>query len=125
MQKVKHQPVGDFSIADMFVGILDEHVSPQQEMSLKCSGCDLTYDEFSIQGRFGCSKCYNAFQVHLPALLKNIQRTFLHVGKTQMSRPKSTDALRDELKKELAMAIKKENYERAAQLRDKLRGMVD
>ena len=92
---------------------------------LQCPSCKMTYDEFSKIGRFGCSECYTAFKSRLMPIIKNIHGINEHIGKLPSS---AADELKfkrelEQLKKELKEAIRLEEFERAAQLRDRIRSM--
>ncbi len=101
---------------------------------LQCSACGLTYEDFRKIGRLGCSECYTSFSKQLGVLLKRIHGATHHVGKAipttapQASqappgpgpgkRPRTKTVDLEELKVRLQEAIRKEEFEEAAQLRD-------
>ena len=94
----------------------------------KCMACGLTYEDFKKVGRLGCSECYTAFKVSLAPLLKRIHGAVVHTGKSPnpilMKELKVNTKLYDELeaaKAELLKAVKKEEFEEAASLRDKIK----
>jgi protein arginine kinase activator len=101
-------------------------VTPREEKKRKnlvCTHCGKTYQGFRESGKLGCGECYTAFEEPLIPLLERIQRDTRHVGKVPSRLVKSikieTDmsALRDELSR----AVGKEDFERAAALRDQIR----
>ena len=88
----------------------------------------MTYDDFKKIGRLGCSDCYATFQVSLAPLLKRIHGSNQHLGKVPnavvMKEQKALSKIHEELetvKAELQKAIKKEEFEEAASLRDKIK----
>jgi len=91
---------------------------------LVCEECGISYVEFRNQGLLGCAHDYEAFKEPLTRL---IERTHggaaAHVGKT----PKSLGVVRKpqldirRLKRQLEEAVAGEDYERAAELRDRIR----
>lgn len=85
---------------------------------LTCPACGLKYGEFRTQGRLGCPHDYEAFKAGLMPLLERIHRKTAHVGKRPKRRPKATLTEIATLRKELRQAVDREDYERAAQLRD-------
>ncbi|HEX5135757.1 MAG TPA: UvrB/UvrC motif-containing protein [Planctomycetota bacterium] len=90
-----------------------------------CPGCGLAYAEFKAKGRLGCPRCYEAFGPVLIPLLEKVHGASAHRGKTP-ERVKGAQASRRELadiEQQLASAVANEEYEKAAQLRDRLRGM--
>lgn len=95
------------------------------EDQLTCTGCGLTFEEFTRQGRFGCGKCYVSFRPRLDQIMRKIHGASLHRGKhpADQQHPMQPMPIREEerLESELRKAIENEDFERAAELRDKLR----
>jgi protein arginine kinase activator len=94
----------------------------------KCPNCGLTYEDFKKIGRLGCSECYQAFKAGLAQLLKRIHGATQHVGKSPhpdaVKEQKAATRVQQELedaKDELHKAVKKEEFEVAAALRDKIK----
>jgi len=89
---------------------------------LSCPNCHLTFESFIKQGRFGCGECYRAFRSRLEPIMRKIHGSSLHKGKLPISETKVTLPIREEerLEKELKKAVETEDFERAADLRDKL-----
>ena len=121
-----------FGIADLLSALSDVETSPQGTVAVspknKCAQCGMTYEDFKKIGRLGCSECYNAFKMSLLPLLKRIHGSNLHLGKSPnpslVKEQKVSSKLYDELesaKQELMKAIKKEEFEEAATLRDKVK----
>lgn len=115
-----------FGLADLLAGLSDfgKQVKDYEKIKLVCPNCGLNYEDFKKFGRLGCSECYQGFRENLSVLLKKIHGSNRHVGKTpaQVGQPvgKKPDTLAD-LKRQLQDAIQTEDFERAADLRDKIR----
>ena len=114
-----------FGLADLLGGLADfgKQTKEVEKVKAKCPNCGLTYDDFRKLGRLGCSECYTAFREYLGALLKKIHGSSQHLGKTPIQLAVSDQAkLEDlqELKNQLNTAIREENFEEAARLRDKI-----
>ena len=115
-----------FGLADLLAGLADfgKQVKDVEKVKIKCGGCGLSYEDFRKFGRLGCSECYNFFKEHLGALLKKIHGSSRHLGKsplkTQLPLLKNKKDNLEELKEQLQQAIRAENFEKAAQLRDKI-----
>jgi protein arginine kinase activator len=94
----------------------------------KCPRCGLAYEDFKRVGRLGCGECYKAFRTSLVPLLKRIHGSNQHIGKSPS--PQAVDELKtvhkrqedlDAAKLELQKAIRNEEFEDAAALRDKIK----
>lgn len=92
---------------------------------LVCPTCDLSFEEFSRLGRFGCGDCYKTFRDRLQGLLRKIHGSSLHRGKLPplLSEDGSMIKEQERLQEELEKAVKSEDFERAADLRDKLKSL--
>lgn len=95
---------------------------------LQCDVCKMTYDEFMNTGRFGCSNCYDVFADKIEPVLKRLHGNTKYLGRkatpnnnTINTEIKKENSELSNLKKELKIAIKEENYEKAAVLRDKIK----
>jgi protein arginine kinase activator len=88
-----------------------------------CHKCGLSYEKFRAIGKLGCDECYNTFRNELFGLLKNIQGSTQHNGKVpkKIMKEFSYETAIENLKKELNKAIKLEEYEEAARLRDEIK----
>jgi protein arginine kinase activator len=115
-------PLGDF-LASMVEKSLTKSTGSQQQ--LKCDKCGLTFAEFSKTGRFGCGGCYAAFHAPLDDLLRKIHGSNRHTGKLPWGSPDKMKPLLEErkLQEELRDAVKAENFELAAELRDRLKSL--
>jgi len=115
-----------FGLADLLAGLGDFGKSTKEEPreSVKCSNCGMNYDEFRKFGRLGCSQCYESFKIHLSTLLKKVHGSNHHLGKTPKKIPQSEKVKIEnlhELKIQLQEMIQVEDFERAAEIRDKIR----
>jgi protein arginine kinase activator len=92
-----------------------------------CAGCGITYAEFKRKGRLGCSRCYESFKEKLQDVLRKIHGNAEHVGKVPgvpvKIKPREPVLSLDKLKSELKEAVKKEEFELAARLRDRIKKM--
>ena len=99
----------------------------------KCKKCGESFDEFLNSGEFGCSNCYDLFEDRITPILKNLQGSTKHTGRgykkilSKISENETNKVAKKEenevtkLQKELQKAIKTENYEEAAKIRDKIK----
>lgn len=116
-----------FSIHSLLSGLLDFEAAKTnggtKQAGLQCENCGMTYTQFSKIGRFGCSHCYKQFSERLDPLLKRVHGNTVHVGKVPKRAGGKLKTKRDidRLKKEMQSKIEREDFEAAAQLRDRIR----
>jgi protein arginine kinase activator len=94
-----------------------------KEPEKKCPRCGITLAEFRKRGRLGCPHDYEAFGEELGSLLEKIHGSREHHGRAP-SRSKKRQTHRQKvetLRRELDEAIRAEQYETAAGLRDRLK----
>ncbi len=89
----------------------------------RCPVCGMSYRDFARAGMLGCSRCYKTFEDRLEPLLRRIHGSDRHVGKAPVKAGGSAKLRREleGLKRDLAAAVRSEAYEKAAELRDKIR----
>ena len=121
---IKSQFNSSFSVSD----ILGNLVNPQAKQKepqlpgVTCPVCGISFPEVRTCGRLGCANDYQAFKKGLLPLLEKIHGRTQHVGKVpsrvgaRVQRQKELQTLRDELQR----SIQREEYERAAELRDRI-----
>ncbi|MDR0535288.1 MAG: UvrB/UvrC motif-containing protein [Puniceicoccales bacterium] len=88
-----------------------------------CPRCGFTGVEFLKIRRLGCAVCYKTFEEEINLILPNIQPGVTHDGKIPSGIALS-GAIKETIAKareDMAAAIKSENYEAAARLRDDIR----
>ncbi|MGC9454121.1 MAG: UvrB/UvrC motif-containing protein [Phycisphaerae bacterium] len=99
-------------------------VSSQSDApDLTCEACGMKFAEFRENGLLGCPNDYDAFADALEPLLEDAQDGHTqHIGKVPRnagrSQKRQNELLR--LRAELKSAVAAEDYERAAELRDRI-----
>ena len=90
-----------------------------------CPNCKNSYSVIAKQGRVGCSECYHHFSSFLEPALRKMHGADLHRGKIprQMGASFRMNRELDDLKLKLRMAIEREEYEKAAEIRDQIRAI--
>ncbi len=89
-----------------------------------CSFCGLTFSDFRETGRLGCPHCYTTFESYLKGLLRRVHGSTQHVGKIYLSPDPTRTELEDRLerlRRKLRSAVEREDFERAAEIRDRIR----
>lgn len=120
----------DFFIPNQF------RVRAEREQK-KC-GCGTTFYDISKTGKVGCPDCYETFRNELAAVLKKINGAKQHTGRCpeRFRNGKSEDKKASKvetsaentevtLRKQLENAIKCENFEEAAKLRDQIKALKE
>jgi protein arginine kinase activator len=90
-----------------------------------CPMCGMTFREFRSAGRLGCPHDYRCFEEQLVPLVQGIHGEVEHTGK-RSSRGAGASRQRSELvrlRRQMREAIAREQYERASDLRDRIRGI--
>lgn len=102
---------------------------PEHTMQLseekKCPSCGATLDDFRRRGKAGCPDCYRTFSEELEPTIRSIHGNAKHSGRAPVrfkAKHEEENQLKS-LKKELKEAISNENFEKAAELRDKIKGI--
>lgn len=115
-----------FSMHKIFTGLIDNIQGfKTDEEELKCNTCGQTYEEFRKEGKFGCSQCYEVFKNKLDPLIKGLHGHNIHRGKIPKNANNQIFLRREEknLKIQLESAVKMEEFEKAAVIRDELRSL--
>jgi len=113
------------SLQDLLSGLMEKKLEkiPDEILAIECPSCGLTFRQFRETGRFGCPRDYQVFQEGLAPLLERIHGSTKHIGK--MPKKIDTDAAKErallDLRSQLEEAVHHEEYERAAELRDRIR----
>lgn len=121
-------PLPQFNINDLLTGLLkaidlysnEEGIVPAKE--IKCRNCGLTYEEFKQSGKLGCSVCYYHFREQLTPLLRRLHGNSEHIGKIPRRASGKLYKIKKikQLKKKLQEVVIKEEYEKAAKIRDEI-----
>ncbi len=92
-------------------------------IQMTCKGCGLTSDQLKEDGAPGCPECYEAFAAMLfPTPSPNIPTMNARMPSARRARLDKQKTL-TELRVQLRRAVDGENYELAATLRDRIRGL--
>jgi protein arginine kinase activator len=89
-----------------------------------CSRCGGTFQDFRETGRLGCPDCYRAFEAPLRDLLRRLHGSTHHLGERYAEREAAAAVDHEQaadLREQLRLAVETENFELAAELRDRLR----
>lgn len=98
---------------------------PTPADGLRCAACGSSLKDFRESGRLGCAQCYQSFDGHLRDLLRRLHGSSKHEGERYVAPGGGATAdprlqLLD-LKEQLRRAVESEDFELAAELRDRIR----
>ena len=116
------QKKGNFSINDLISGFYDFY-TPTSINTKSCSKCGMTFSNFKKYGKLGCASCYDAFRDELLPMLKGIHSGVQHTGRTLDADHNKKAGEIDGLRSKLNEAVRQENYEEAAKIRDEIKSL--
>lgn len=123
------------SFADDFnslFGSFFENALPARTQATRCETCGSSYNDITRTGMMGCADCYKVFSDQIMPTVRRIHGNTTHCGKnspkskSENAQPKAEEKPQselDNLKSELNKAIDNQEFERAAELRDKIKEM--
>lgn len=116
-------------VSPLFNSFLGTKIAGSKETSAKkCSLCALTFNDILSMGKVGCPECYNTFKKELEPTIRSIHGSAKHIGSSP-NKNTTTDIIKKELtqgellRERLSEAIKCENYEEAAKIRDEIKAL--
>lgn len=121
----------ELKLADLF-----EQKKPEEEESqdLLCEVCGASWHAYKKNGRIGCAACYDQFSQLLLEDIELNQHGSVHCGKTppetveQWQDPAVSERINlrrelERLRKGLDESIRREEFEQAAEIRDRIAGI--
>jgi protein arginine kinase activator len=117
---VTKHPLGEFLQA------VQQQSMPASADAGKCAFCGLTMKDFRATGRMGCARCYSTFEPSMRDLLRRVHGSTRHIGRPYRAPPDEVlekASVLGELREKLRRAIEQEQFEVAAQLRDRIKVM--
>lgn len=122
-------PLGSF-LAAMGQELPEQVPAPRSGET--CPRCGGSLQDFRESGRLGCPDCYRSFEVPLRDLLRRLHGSTHHMGERYSDHettpgpgagaaPPEERHQAAELREQLRLAVETENFELAAELRDRLR----
>lgn len=88
-----------------------------------CEKCGVSEVQFANKGLLGCSDCYHHFEEKMIPLLRRIHGNTRHIGKVPERKGGRARLVKEieVAKRQLKEVVGREEFERAAQLRDTIR----
>ena len=110
-----------FSVSDLLTGLIDvkKRVPPRRKV---CPRCGQTLENVKKRSRVGCMECYAVFGKDIRGLVGRLHGRAQHRGKLPRRLATFKTLLVDveSLKRRLKSALRSENYEEAARIRDRI-----
>lgn len=100
-----------------------QDVSAPMAANTTCPNCGMNFERIRQMGKLGCSECYATFERELEPTLRRVHGNSQHIGKIP-KRGGSKVMLKkkiEELKSRLQKAVAREEYEKAAEIRDEIK----
>ncbi|NJD01912.1 MAG: hypothetical protein FIA99_04790 [Ruminiclostridium sp.] len=90
-----------------------------------CEVCGMGFGDFGKTGKMGCGNCYSKFGEMLKPVLKRLHGNYEHTGKAPAGISKVLEVSREveRLKELLGKAVQNEEYEKAAEIRDRIKAV--
>jgi protein arginine kinase activator len=113
----KH-PLGDFLQA------VQQQMTSVKTDAGRCTFCSSTLKDFRSSGRLGCAYCYKAFESSLRELLRRVHGNSKHAGRrydAPQTQVVEEVTILGELRDRLRRAVESEQFELAADLRDRIK----
>ena len=121
----------DFNFNGIFGGLLGDMISPMLLGNVKrCEKCGCSYNDIVRDGKVGCSECYRTFYDKLAPSIQRIHGKLHHTGKTAILTERAPEPVIQDnsvkiaaLKNQMDEAVKTQNFEEAARLRDEIKSL--
>ncbi len=100
----------------------EPQVSAISSRTIRCEKCGNTFNDIANSGKIGCADCYVTFYDKLLPSLQRIHGKTRHEGKNPTiikAEVTNVNPIED-LEEQLRIAIDEQNFEKAAQLRDRI-----
>ena len=127
-QQINFNFTPDFSLQQFLTNLLNYDqslgkVNLSSSEGERCPACGITYEQIVQGGKMGCSHCYIIFESRIDGLLKHIHGSSKHVGKVPKRTGGKYRIQRDlnNLREQLAEHVSREEFENAAEVRDKIK----
>lgn len=103
-------------------------VSALSSRTVRCEKCGNTFNDIVNSGKLGCADCYRTFYDKLLPSIQRIHGKTRHEGKTPKAVKVEADSPQNKiirLEKELKDAVERQDFEKAAQLRDEIKAVKE
>lgn len=125
-KKAHEEMAQAFSTMGMTLSGMDElgAAAPREELHVPrmiCAACRTAYENIDHDTVFGCPQCYQAFHERVVSYLSGLKGPEQRPETVQAISMEPVPMTENDLKEQLSEALKAEDYEQAASLRDRLK----
>lgn len=121
------QGISGLDLTDKPFDLLSKFLSalalPETFTDTKCPNCGKMLSEFKEDGKLGCQECWNVFRQDIVPLLKKLHGKTHQKFSSVVSAQSRVSAKIRTLQGKLQEAVKKEEFEEAARVRDEIRNI--
>ncbi|MGL5574873.1 MAG: UvrB/UvrC motif-containing protein [Sarcina sp.] len=119
--------IDNFDFNKILSGLVDylnkNNDKKELEINSVCEKCGTRYEELKETGIIGCSECYKVFELGLIPMVNRYHGSSYHMGSKKFAYITQEDSSLENLQQELEEAVKFEEYEKAAILRDAIKDL--
>lgn len=113
-----------FDLSKLFTDFFGDNTARLPDKTLRCERCGSSFNDIVKTGKVGCAECYRTFYNKLLPSIRQIHGKVSHSGKKpenlkEIKKPTKQDII-ERLSQELQDAVKTQNFEQAAVLRDRI-----
>lgn len=101
----------------------DSALKIEYVVTLRCPNCGLTYAGYKKIRKLGCGVCYTTFEEKLVDWIRRFQGADYHIGIRPGAGEPESHQMVHMLMQALKEAVEREDFEAAASLRDKIKGL--
>lgn len=117
-------------IDNMFMSFFDDPINIEseklKEKDRNCPKCGYSFFDYVNTGLLGCSTCYETFKDKLEPVLHKLHGKTYHIKlKERTNKNDRNNSSIEELQEKLKQSIEKEEYEKAAVIRDEIKKLKE
>ncbi len=116
---------GDFGLGELFSNFFGDSSMRLAEKVDRCEKCGSSWGDIVRTGRVGCADCYRRFYDKLLPSIERIHGRVNHSGRAPVNTKKKKEPSREKviekLNFEMENAVKEQNFEEAAKIRDRIK----
>lgn len=113
------------NLSELFTSFFGDSALRLSEKVERCETCGSSWSDIVRTGKVGCADCYRKFYEKLLPSIERIHGRVSHSGKAPLNTSKrkqpSKEEIIEKLKAEMEKAVSEQNFEKAAEIRDRIK----